>query len=125
MSSIPRLALIAMSIAVAPAAWSASQKMNSQAQQQYQQDRAFCNSPQATQDRATCLKEASRAYQEARRGTLEPGSGGSASQDSMEQRTMGAAGDQTSKKRAATKKTKVKAKAKTEAKSDASTSDAK
>ena len=31
-------------------------------QQQYQQDRAYCTSGQATEDRATCLKEAAAAY---------------------------------------------------------------
>jgi len=102
MTCIPRVATIALAVAVAPAAWSAG-KAGSQAQQQYQQDRAYCSSGQATEPRALCLKEAARAYQEARRGTLEPGSG--ASQDSMDQRKMGASGS-------AKTKTKVSAKAK-------------
>jgi ATP/maltotriose-dependent transcriptional regulator MalT len=45
----------------------------SQAQQRYQQERAVCLSGQSNQDRATCLKEAGAALQEARRGGLDTG----------------------------------------------------
>ena len=38
--------------------------------QTYQQDRAFCNSGQSSQDRATCLREAGAAAQEGPRGNL-------------------------------------------------------
>ena len=38
--------------------------------QSYQQDRAFCNSGQSSQDRATCLREAGAAAQERPRGNL-------------------------------------------------------
>lgn len=41
--------------------------------QAYEHDKAFCNSGQSTQPRAACLKEAARAYQEARAGKLEDG----------------------------------------------------
>ena len=73
------LGALALVLALAPTAWGATQKAAqkssgkaavSQAQRQYQQDRAFCMSGQSQQDRATCLKEAAAAYQEARRGTL-------------------------------------------------------
>jgi hypothetical protein len=40
--------------------------------QAYDHDKAYCNSQQATEQRSLCLKEASRAYQEARAGKLEP-----------------------------------------------------
>ena len=36
----------------------------------YAEDRAFCNSGQSSQDRATCLREAGAALQEAKRGGL-------------------------------------------------------
>jgi hypothetical protein len=47
-----------------------SQAQNLSPKQAYQHDRAFCNSSQATEARALCLKEASRAYHEARAGKL-------------------------------------------------------
>lgn len=46
----------------------------SDAQAQYKQERAVCMSGQSNQDRATCLKEAGAALQEARRGNLSTGS---------------------------------------------------
>ena len=45
----------------------------SDAQSAYQRDRAACISGQTSQDRATCLREASAALQEARRGRLDNG----------------------------------------------------
>ena len=47
----------------------------SDAQSQYQQDRAACMSGQSNQDRATCLKEAGAALAESRRGGLSDGDG--------------------------------------------------
>jgi hypothetical protein len=47
----------------------------SSAETVYQRDRAACNSGQSGQDRATCLREAGAARQEARRGRLEDGQG--------------------------------------------------
>jgi hypothetical protein len=46
------------------------------AQTQYRNDRAACLSGQTNQDRATCLKEAGAALQEARRGRLDNGRDG-------------------------------------------------
>ena len=40
-------------------------------QQAYQHDRAYCTSGQATENRSLCLKEAQRAYREARAGRLD------------------------------------------------------
>jgi hypothetical protein len=45
----------------------------SEAQRAYQRDRAACMSGQTSQDRATCLREASAALQEAKRGNLNDG----------------------------------------------------
>jgi hypothetical protein len=45
----------------------------SEAQQRYRQERAACMSGASNQDRATCLKEAGAALQEARRGGLSDG----------------------------------------------------
>ena len=45
----------------------------SEAQRQYNEDRALCMSGNSNQDRATCLKEAGAALQEARRGGLSTG----------------------------------------------------
>jgi len=42
------------------------------AKQQYEADKTWCTSGQSTEPRALCLKEAARAYSEAKKGTLEP-----------------------------------------------------
>lgn len=44
------------------------------ASQAYAHDKAYCMSSAVTENRSLCLKEASRAYQEAKAGILEPGS---------------------------------------------------
>jgi len=46
--------------------------------QAYEHDKAYCNSQQATEARALCMKEANRAYQEDRAGKLEPAATASA-----------------------------------------------
>jgi hypothetical protein len=69
MNRLQRIAAIALVAAAAPAAWSmgpAGHKPMSQAQQQYQQDREYCRSGQAQEDRALCMKEAAAAFAEAR-----------------------------------------------------------
>jgi hypothetical protein len=45
----------------------------SEAQARYRQERATCMSGQSHQDRATCLREAGAALQEAKRGRLDNG----------------------------------------------------
>ena len=47
----------------------------SEAQARYRQDRAACMSGQSHQDRATCLREAGAALQEAKRARLGDGQG--------------------------------------------------
>ena len=50
-----------------------AQAAPSAAQLRYQQERADCMNGTSGQDRATCLREASAALQEARRGNLQGG----------------------------------------------------
>jgi hypothetical protein len=77
MNCLQRIGACAIALALAPAAWPAISKAAlSEAQQQYKRERAHCLSGQSHQDRATCLREAGAAYQEARRGVLN-GSGAS------------------------------------------------
>jgi hypothetical protein len=85
MNRIHRIGAIALALAVAPAAWSMGpmgHKSMSQAQQQYQQDRAYCNSGQAQEPRALCLKEAAAAYAEARGGNRTKAMGAGPAHDS-------------------------------------------
>ncbi len=72
-----RLAACALVLAVAPLTWAAGNKALAQAQAQYNAERAHCTSGKSHQDKATCLKEAGAAYQEARRGALAGNSGSS------------------------------------------------
>jgi hypothetical protein len=60
---------LALAVAFTPG-WAAGSGKLSQAQQTYQQERAVCLRGASHQDRATCLKEAGAAYEEARRGRL-------------------------------------------------------
>jgi hypothetical protein len=59
-----------LALVAASPAWSAGKTAVSAAQQQYQQERQHCLSGQSQQDRATCLKEAQSAFQEARKAGL-------------------------------------------------------
>ena len=77
MTRLQRFQLLTLALACAPAAWSAGNKGMSDAQQRYQQERAHCLSGKSHQDRATCLREAGAALQEAKRNRLD--AGGSAS----------------------------------------------
>jgi hypothetical protein len=70
MNKIQATAALALALCLAPAAWAGGNTHQAQAQRQYERERAHCISGHSQQDRATCLKEANAAYQEARRGTL-------------------------------------------------------
>ena len=59
-------ALLAAALLAGPAAATPL----SDAQERYKQERAVCMNGTSNQDRATCLKEAGAAWQEARRGNL-------------------------------------------------------
>ncbi len=69
------LAAAAATLLFAGAAFAAKA---SDADIQYRKDRAACMNGTSNQDRATCLKEAGAARQEARRGALGAGADGSA-----------------------------------------------
>ncbi|TAM43719.1 MAG: hypothetical protein EPN61_07845 [Burkholderiaceae bacterium] len=64
------LTLCALGILLSASALAAGSRDTSQAQAQYQRDRAACNAGQSSEDRATCLKEAGAALQAARSGQL-------------------------------------------------------
>jgi hypothetical protein len=67
---------LALATALAPA-WAAGKAVPSAAETTYQQERSRCLRGESHQDRATCLKEAGAAYDEARRG----GMGGASGED--------------------------------------------
>jgi hypothetical protein len=64
------LTLCALGALFGTCALAAGSRSTSDAQAQYQRDRAACNAGQSTEDRATCLKEAGAALQAARSGQL-------------------------------------------------------
>lgn len=84
MNNIHRIGAMALALAVIPAAWSAGNKAMSEAQRQFQEERAYCMSGKSQQDRATCLKEANNAYGEARRGALNNSGSSNFSQNATE-----------------------------------------
>lgn len=55
----------------------------SEAQQRYNQERAACMNGKSNQDRATCLKEAGAAFQEAKRASLGTSGDASLKQNSL------------------------------------------
>ena len=71
-TSIPcrSLMLCALGALLSTSALAAGSRGASDAQTQYQRDRAACNAGQSTEDRTTCLKEAGAALQAARSGQL-------------------------------------------------------
>jgi hypothetical protein len=68
MTTIQRIVGAGLCLAFIPMAFAAGKQ--TEAQRQYQQERAHCTSGKSHQDRATCLKEAENAYSEARKGAL-------------------------------------------------------
>jgi hypothetical protein len=73
MTQLQRLTVLALAIGCLPAAWAAGNKGMSEAQKRYNEERARCLSGQTNQDRATCLREAGAALQDARRNRLDTG----------------------------------------------------
>lgn len=66
---LPALAVFAVILAGTGSAAVAADRLQ-EARARYQQDRTACMSGQSHQDRATCLREAGAALQEARRGQM-------------------------------------------------------
>ncbi len=64
------LAATSMLISISTLALAADRSSLSEAQKTYNRDRAACMRGEGGQDRATCLKEAGAALQEAKRGGL-------------------------------------------------------
>jgi hypothetical protein len=71
MSAVHRIAALGLASLVCAPIWAAAPKVSSEAQQRYKQERARCISGPSGQDRATCLREAGAALQEARRNGLQ------------------------------------------------------
>lgn len=69
MNPFTSAALATCALAILPAAWAAGPSAST-AERTYQQERAHCMSGKSHQDRATCLREAGAARDEARRGAL-------------------------------------------------------
>lgn len=57
---------------------------NADLEAQYQREKAVCTSGQSNQDRATCLREAGAAYQQAKQGKLSAGANPQYSQNAVE-----------------------------------------
>jgi hypothetical protein len=70
MNALTRTAVFTAALLLCGLAFAAGKSAATQAQQQYQRERAQCLRGESHQDKATCLKEAGAAYQEARRGGL-------------------------------------------------------
>jgi hypothetical protein len=62
--------LLAVAMLISTAAFAQGRGSLAEAQATYKQDRAACMRGEGGQDRATCLKEAAAALQEAKRGGL-------------------------------------------------------
>jgi len=68
MLSVAAAGLLITSAALAAGA---SGKSNAELDAQYQREKAVCTSGQSNQDKATCLREAGAAYQQAKQGSLQ------------------------------------------------------
>jgi hypothetical protein len=69
MNIFPSACALALAAVLVPAS-AAGRNELAQLKKEYQQERARCLRGDSNQDRATCLKEAGAAYDEARRGHL-------------------------------------------------------
>jgi hypothetical protein len=72
LANIANFTLAALALA-ASSAWAANNAPAGDATARYQQERASCTNGQSHEDRATCLREAGAALEEARKGNLNDG----------------------------------------------------
>jgi len=72
MNRLANFALAAVALA-ASSAWAGTTAASGDAAARYQQERATCTNGQSHEDRATCLREAGAALEEARKGHLDDG----------------------------------------------------
>lgn len=72
----------------------AAAKSNSELEAQYQREKAVCTSGQSNQDKATCLREAGAAYQQAKQGKLNDGQQAQYSANALDRCKALPAGDQ-------------------------------
>lgn len=87
------LGLAAAGLLAANCAFAAA-KSNSELEAQYQREKAVCTSGQSNQDKATCLREAGAAYQQAKQGKLNDGQQAQYSANALDRCKALPAGDQ-------------------------------
>jgi len=84
--SVAALSLAAAGLMLASSAFAAGAKgkSNTELDAQYQREKAVCTSGQSNQDKATCLREAGAAYQQAKEGKLSSNQSPQYSQNALE-----------------------------------------
>lgn len=82
--SVAALSLAAAGLLLAGSAFGAGAKGNAELDAQYQREKAVCTSGQSNQDKATCLREAGAAYQQAKEGKLSSNQSPQYSQNALE-----------------------------------------
>ena len=81
--TIAMLSVAVAGLLVAGTAFAAG-KSNAELDAQYQREKAVCTSGQSNQDKATCLREAGAAYQQAKQGSLQTNQSQQYSQNAVE-----------------------------------------
>ncbi len=84
--TVAMLSVAAAGLLIAGSAFAAGAggKSNAELDAQYQREKAVCTSGQSNQDKATCLREAGAAYQQAKQGSLQTNQSQQYSQNAVE-----------------------------------------